>query len=157
MNYTEKYHLPQWEENDRVMRTDFNQMCANIESGIDGAKAQAAQSDAALDQKIAAAQSSADTAQQTALDYKHYMTGMYTGDGKKIKITLGFQPSAVLISQMYGTSNPDVTAGTIYLFLLERPLPYLVFEEDGFSVVYQENTYPRVNLPTRQYAYLALR
>ena len=26
MNYTEKYHLPQWEETDRIMRTDFNQM-----------------------------------------------------------------------------------------------------------------------------------
>ena len=34
MNYTEKYHLPQWEESDRVMRTDFNQMCADLEAGI---------------------------------------------------------------------------------------------------------------------------
>lgn len=34
MNYTEKYHLPQWEEADRVMRTDFNQMCADMESGL---------------------------------------------------------------------------------------------------------------------------
>ena len=42
MNYTEKYHLPQWEESDRVMRTDFNQMCADIENGIKSA-AQAAQ------------------------------------------------------------------------------------------------------------------
>ena len=25
MNYTERYHLPQWEETDRIMRTDFNQ------------------------------------------------------------------------------------------------------------------------------------
>ena len=28
MNYTEKYHLPQWAENDRILMTDFNQMCA---------------------------------------------------------------------------------------------------------------------------------
>lgn len=34
MNYTENYHLPQWEETDRVMRTDFNQMCADIEEGL---------------------------------------------------------------------------------------------------------------------------
>jgi len=34
MNYTENYHLPQWEETDRIMRTDFNQMCADIESGL---------------------------------------------------------------------------------------------------------------------------
>lgn len=36
MNYTEKYHLPQWEETDRIMRTDFNQMCADMESGLAG-------------------------------------------------------------------------------------------------------------------------
>ena len=35
MNYTEKYHLPQWEETDRIMRTDFNQMCADMEAGLD--------------------------------------------------------------------------------------------------------------------------
>lgn len=34
MNYTEKYHLPQWEETDRVMRMDFNQMCADMEAGL---------------------------------------------------------------------------------------------------------------------------
>ena len=34
MNYTEKYHLPQWEENDRVLREDFNQMCAGMEGGL---------------------------------------------------------------------------------------------------------------------------
>ena len=34
MNYTEKYHLPQWEETDRIMRTDFNQMCADMEAGL---------------------------------------------------------------------------------------------------------------------------
>ena len=36
MNYTEKYHLPQWEETDRIMRTDFNQMCADMETGLAG-------------------------------------------------------------------------------------------------------------------------
>ena len=41
MNYTENYHLPQWEETDRIMRTDFNQMCADIESGIAEAKKKA--------------------------------------------------------------------------------------------------------------------
>ena len=34
MNYTAKYHLPQWDETDRIMRADFNQMCADIESGL---------------------------------------------------------------------------------------------------------------------------
>ena len=52
MNYTEKYHLPQWEENDRVMRTDFNQMCVDIESAFEEADAKA-QKLAAEDKKLA--------------------------------------------------------------------------------------------------------
>lgn len=36
MNYTDNYKLPQWEEEDRVMRTDFNQMCADIDEGLSG-------------------------------------------------------------------------------------------------------------------------
>lgn len=34
MNYTENYHLPQWEENDRVMRTDFNDAMSSLENGL---------------------------------------------------------------------------------------------------------------------------
>ena len=34
MNYTKKYHLPQWEEEDRILRTDFNQAMSNIETAI---------------------------------------------------------------------------------------------------------------------------
>lgn len=34
MNYTENYHLPQWVKTDRIMMEDFNQMCANIETGL---------------------------------------------------------------------------------------------------------------------------
>ena len=30
MNYTEKYHLPQWKKEDRIMMEDFNRMCAEI-------------------------------------------------------------------------------------------------------------------------------
>lgn len=46
MNYTEKYHLPQWIESDRIMMDDFNQMCADIEAGL----SQAAQTADALTQ-----------------------------------------------------------------------------------------------------------
>ena len=51
MNYTEKYHLPQWEETDRIMRTDFNDAMAGIETGIEGAKTEARQADAELTKK----------------------------------------------------------------------------------------------------------
>lgn len=36
MNYTENYHLPQWDEADRIMRKDFNQMCVDLEAGLNG-------------------------------------------------------------------------------------------------------------------------
>ena len=41
MNYTENYHLPQWEETDRIMMEDFNQMCADIDSSIRQAQTKA--------------------------------------------------------------------------------------------------------------------
>ena len=65
MNYTEKYHLPQWEETDRIMRTDFNAAMAGIETGIEGAKTEARQADAELTKKVTAAQKTADTAVNT--------------------------------------------------------------------------------------------
>ena len=34
MNYTENYHLPQWEETDRVMRVDFNAAMERLEAGL---------------------------------------------------------------------------------------------------------------------------
>lgn len=34
MNYTENFQLPQWVEDDRILRTDFNQMCAKIDVAL---------------------------------------------------------------------------------------------------------------------------
>ena len=34
MNYTENYHLPQWDETDRILRRDFNNAMANLENGL---------------------------------------------------------------------------------------------------------------------------
>ena len=31
MNYTTNYHLPQWVETDRILRTDFNDMASAID------------------------------------------------------------------------------------------------------------------------------
>ena len=79
MNYTEKYHLPQWEETDRVMRADFNQMCADMEAGL---RANA--------QGIEEAKQEART-----LPYK---VGTYTGVDADQDIFLGFRPSIMIIA-----------------------------------------------------------
>ena len=34
MQYTKNYHLPQWVKEDRIMMNDFNQMCADMEAGL---------------------------------------------------------------------------------------------------------------------------
>ena len=36
MNYTQNYHLPQWVETDRILRTDFNDMTSAIDAALDG-------------------------------------------------------------------------------------------------------------------------
>lgn len=66
MNYTKNYHLPQWKETDRVLMNDFNQMCKDIESGIESAKTEAKTSSQALSERITAAQNAADAAQASA-------------------------------------------------------------------------------------------
>ena len=33
MDYTQNYHLPQWEKADRIMMDDFNAAMAGIETG----------------------------------------------------------------------------------------------------------------------------
>lgn len=45
MDHTKNYHLPQWVKTDRIMMEDFNQMCANIESGLSKNAASAAAAD----------------------------------------------------------------------------------------------------------------
>lgn len=69
MNYTKNYHLPQWEETDRIMRTDFNRMCADMEAGMTENARTAAdvrQNIDALDQKI--------LARLRRAAYNHYST-----------------------------------------------------------------------------------
>ncbi len=129
MNYTENYHLPQWEETDRIMRTDFNRMCADMEAGLNqnaqaaaAAKARgdkgvtdAAAAKAAADSAKSAAQTaqssanraqaSADAAQKTAdaafcPSKLPYATGSYTGNGGYQVIELGFRARFVIISGM---------------------------------------------------------
>ena len=148
MNYTEKYHLPQWEENDRVMRTDFNQMCADMETGLEG-NAQAAQT----------AQTTADIAlstAQTALAHKNYASGTYTGTGYYQTIEVGFKPSAVIICCLIsgGGELPDST--TCFIFV--RDGGNVDFLDNGFRVFnLTANERPTVNVLRYTYSYIAFR
>ena len=148
MNYTEKYHLPQWEESDRVMRTDFNQMCADINNGLD-ANAQAAQT----------AQTTANTAlntAQSALAHKNYVTGTYEGTGSYQEIIVGFRPSAVIICRMITGDVETSDAGTCYLFVMDGG--HFDFRDNGFRVYnLNGNQRPTVNAQRYTYFYIAFR
>ena len=120
MNYTANYHLPQWDETDRIMRTDFNQMCADIESGLlktarDAAE-DTAQASANAASAAASASAAADKAQTTANkavadaaaaqatanaaycpSNKPYMIGTYTGTNAEQTVTVGFQPGFLIV------------------------------------------------------------
>ena len=68
MNYTEKYHLPQWVKEDRIMMEDFNRMCSDMEAGLSktAQDAAAATAQAAANAAAATAQAAANAAAATA-------------------------------------------------------------------------------------------
>lgn len=147
MNYTKNYHLPQWVKEDRIMMDDFNQMCADMESGLNS-NAQAAE-----------------TAYQAARDAKTealklpYVVGTYTGDGAEARnISLGFRASFIIVSGLYElvgrSSGADLffiaTAGTAFSTLF-------ALTDDGFRVKHSSGLYPDLNDPNQTYDYIAFR
>ena len=126
MNYTEKYHLPQWVESDRIMMTDFNQMCADIEAGITAAKAAADSAGTTASQ----AEGKADSAQETAnqanealaqlrtevrgtrncrVAWGNYVgTGNY-GEANSLTLTCDFKPMLVIIQSCYQNARAAVS------------------------------------------------
>lgn len=77
MEYTKNYHLPQWEETDRIMRVDFNQMCADIEEGMSENR----EAGEELAQRITAAEAGAVGAAQAGLfrlayNHWHYLDAL---------------------------------------------------------------------------------
>lgn len=112
MEYTSNYHLPQWVETDRIMMGDFNQMCSDIEAGLNS-NAQAA----------AAAQTAAAAAQQEA-EEKGFVVGSYTGNAPSSGtdpgqlIELGFQPRFVIITRGWMTSSSTLAN---YFLIVGQP------------------------------------
>lgn len=130
MNYTENYHLPQWEETDRIMRVDFNEAMAGIEEGM------------------TAAQTSADAAAELP-----YVIGTYMGDTTVYDfVEVPFKPRAVLIScQTYDTMEGSARASC---FFFTQSLPdVLLMQNNGFSLLGLGN----LKRAGHTYAYIAFR
>ena len=156
MNYTEKYHLPQWEETDRIMRTDFNQMCADMEKGIDTARNEARQNEQALSTRIANAQETADTARAEVAAL--YVTGIYEGKYESIFVDVGFRPTAVIIAKHYRAvddpNHMDTVKTEASLFLDGPNTSTIEFRSEGFRVWPHTDL---INVNGRPFFYIAFR
>lgn len=145
MNYTEKYHLPQWEETDRIMRVDFNQMCADMEAGLTGNAAEAAG---------AAAEAMAKANEAFRPGNYPYVIGEYTGTGKMMNISLPFGPRFLIVTGQEKASE----AGTEMLMAVGKfqGAGVIFLNPDGFTVHQGgSGTYPKMNLAGHAYNYIA--
>ena len=151
MNYTENYHLPQWEKTDRVLMEDFNRMCADMESGLDKTARDAAAATAAAKSANAAAAARAQTTADTALSKADaarkvadaaycpsspsYVVGSYVGPGynKRLTVELGFRPKFVIITGQEIDEQNKVNYAAI---AADGALPVSVlFLDNGFQVL----------------------
>ena len=139
MNYSNKYHLPQWEKSDRVLMEDFNNAMAAIEAGMAGNREAAAEA-ARLP----------------------YATGTYEGNGGTTFVEVGFRPRFVIISDQFynGTGTMPigmVVAGTQNLHEV------ISYSSSGFTVTEPTRQgnydlgYPRPNTNGKTYNYIAFR
>ena len=172
-NHTEHFSLNQWQADDQVKRTDFNEDNAKIDSALkDLAAAQAEKADqSALDALAAEVAKKAATAALDALSKKLasmpcLVTGTYTGDGAESRlISLGFQPKALLVMTDEGYSarpyTDDYYGG---LALPGKPVCLktvygtdyiLTVESQGFRVYYNKSKYVFSNQKELNYHYLA--
>ncbi|MGN9096189.1 hypothetical protein [Flintibacter porci] len=156
-NHTEHFSLNQWQADDQVKRTDFNEDNAKI--------------DAALNDLSGGLAEKATTAALEALSKKLasmpcLVTGTYTGDGTDSRlISLGFQPKALLVMIEEGYSarpyTDDYYGG---LALPGKPVCLqtsygtnyiLTIESKGFRVYYNRDRYILSNQKDTNYYYLA--
>ena len=137
-NTSEHLGLHLWEPTDQVLRTEFNQNWTKIDTAVN------------------AAQETAEAA-QSAAEQRHYVIGSYTGNGGTQSITLGFQPSFVII-----TAQPANSRDTAFIAISggSEAASTLSFTETGFTVMVAHTpyeTYPLTNQNGTFYHYLALR
>ena len=152
-NHTTNFNLSQWEENDEVLRVDFNADNAAIEAAL--------------------------TAVEGAYTPENpdFVIGTYTGNspggtGKNSQhITLGFSPSYVQIidPHLYSPNGSYAPSMGYYSGAATRDCilgiaggaTVLEITEDGFTVsspyLNSVTYYPKLNSTNYAYAYLALR
>lgn len=156
-NHTEHFSLNQWQADDQVKRTDFNE---------DNAKIDAALNDLSGGLAEKATTAALETVSKKLVAMPCLVTGTYTGDGTDSRlISLGFQPKALLVMIEEGYSarpyTDDYYGG---LALPGKPVCLqtsygtnyiLTIESKGFRVYYNRDRYILSNQKDTNYYYLA--
>lgn len=156
-NHTEHFSLNQWQADDQVKRTDFNE---------DNAKIDAALNDLSGGLAEKATTAALETVSKKLAAMPCLVTGTYTGDGTDSRlISLGFQPKALLVMREEGYSarpyTDDYYGG---LALPGKPVCLqtsygtnyiLTIESKGFRVYYNYDKYVFSNQKDTNYYYLA--
>lgn len=171
MTKTQNYQLPQWEATDPVRREDFNAAMAALDAGLEtlGAKADGVSDAAAqaleqarqeLSAQIGTAQAAAQGAQAAAdaawsAGNPGLVCGSYVGAGgddygSKRKITVGFTPHAILIT--------DEISSCYFAASGQSKLNYaaLTWDSDGVTLTEMEPD-RRLDHLNRVYHYCAFR
>ena len=175
MNYTNNYHLPQWEKSDRVLMEDFNQMCRDMEAGLEknlqdaasatnsaagAASAAAAQAQSTANSALAKANAAQETANQAFSPSKFpYTVGTYTGNGSTTTLYLGFRPRFLILTGQSGSPNQ----GTINVGVVGpggNLNSCVTLTSSGAEIVNPANNgtttiYPRLNNSGQTYSYIA--
>lgn len=109
MDYTTNHHLPQWIKSDRIMMDDFNQMCRDIEAGLNRTQSNASNGVTNVQNNLNAAETrlagqiaqAAQTAKNTTLDglrraaYNHlYLAELHPGLRQSGLFSQGFDKDA---------------------------------------------------------------
>ena len=155
MNRTSNYNLCQWEESDRVQRTDFNEDNVKIDAAI---KAEADARSAAVAAERAARETAVRTLNTAIAGGVKLKAGVYTGTGTdEWTIHAGFPPKVLIIQNVatiafmtYGDSEGHaIKDGTPYSYAT-------TWTETGVVLKRGPGSFNHLNSNTRVYQYAIL-
>ena len=139
MEYTENYHLNQWEPTDRVLREDFNEDNRRIEEALNGMP------------KVIAGTYTGDGAASRIIPLDFIPKAVFVWNGNGVM----YSSNGSVTQYSGGLALPGIPCTTSF-----GNYPYLAIAENGIQVyyAYYENIkyYLSTNVANEKYLYLAI-
>lgn len=111
MDYTKNHHLPQWVKSDRIMMDDFNQMCRDIEAGLNKSQSNISGVENRLIERFA----QTEQAMKTLAPKSDMFSGLHRAAYNHLNL-LNTMPTAHQLGafiQRFGTSGGNGVNGTV--------------------------------------------